>query len=56
MEKFPAAEPETINSFIGGFFFLRYVNPIIATPHGMRGEAKEGEKPGEEGMGERGGK
>ena len=34
MEKFPTAEAETINSFIGGFFFLRYINPIIATPHG----------------------
>ena len=34
-EKFPEAETERINAFIGGFFFLRYINPIIATPHGM---------------------
>ncbi|XP_019850644.1 PREDICTED: GTPase-activating protein-like isoform X2 [Amphimedon queenslandica] len=32
-EKFTSASSETINSFIGGFFILRYVNPIIATPH-----------------------
>jgi Ras GTPase-activating-like protein IQGAP2/3 len=32
-EKFPDANSERINSFIGGFFFLRYINPIIATPH-----------------------
>ena len=35
LEKFPDATTERINSFIGGFFFLRYINPIIATPHGM---------------------
>ena len=53
MEKFPTAEVETINSFIGGFFFLRYINPIIATPHGkeraregvgMRGRERERER------------
>ena len=33
-EKFPEAEIETINAFVGGFFFLRYVNPVIVTPHG----------------------
>lgn len=33
-EKFPDACDEHINSMIGGFFFLRYVNPTIATPHG----------------------
>ena len=33
-EKFPEATAERVNSFIGGFFFLRYINPIIATPHG----------------------
>ena len=42
MEKFPTAELESINSFIGGFFFLRYINPIIATPHGKGG--REGER------------
>ena len=34
-EKFPDTQPETLNALIGGFFFLRYINPIIATPHGM---------------------
>lgn len=34
-EKFPDASDEHINSMIGGFFFLRYINPTIATPHGM---------------------
>lgn len=33
-EKFPDTQPETLNALIGGFFFLRYINPIIATPHG----------------------
>ena len=33
-EKFPDAEVETINAFVGGFFFLRYINPVIVTPHG----------------------
>lgn len=33
-EKFPEAEAETINAFVGGFFFLRYINPVIVTPHG----------------------
>ena len=46
MEKFPTAELESINSFIGGFFFLRYINPIIATPHGKGG--REGEREREE--------
>jgi Ras GTPase-activating-like protein IQGAP2/3 len=41
MEKFPSAEVEAINSFIGGFFFLRYINPIIATPHGKEGGPRE---------------
>lgn len=35
-EKFPEASSERINSFIGGFFFLRYINPVIATPHAYR--------------------
>lgn len=35
-EKFPEATAERVNSFIGGFFFLRYINPIIATPHAYR--------------------
>ena len=34
-EKFPDTQPDTLNALIGGFFFLRYINPIIATPHGM---------------------
>ena len=52
MEKFPSAEVEAINSFIGGFFFLRYINPIIATPHGKEG-GREGGRDGEgERMGE----
>lgn len=33
-EKFPSTQPDTLNALIGGFFFLRYINPIIATPHG----------------------
>ena len=33
-EKFPDTQPDTLNALIGGFFFLRYINPIIATPHG----------------------
>ena len=33
-EKFPEAEVDTINAFVGGFFFLRYINPVIVTPHG----------------------
>ena len=36
-EKFPDTQPDTLNAFIGGFFFLRYINPIIATPHGEVG-------------------
>lgn len=35
-EKFPDASDEHINSMIGGFFFLRYINPTIATPHAYR--------------------
>lgn len=33
-EKFPETQSDTLNALIGGFFFLRYINPIIATPHG----------------------
>lgn len=33
-EKFPDTQPDTLNALIGGFFFLRYINPIIATPYG----------------------
>ena len=36
-EKFPDTQPDTLNALIGGFFFLRYINPIIATPHGKGG-------------------
>ena len=32
-EKFPDVSPERINSLIGGFFLLRYINPIIVAPH-----------------------
>ncbi|XP_064394192.1 uncharacterized protein LOC135341540 isoform X2 [Halichondria panicea] len=35
-EKFPEAEVDTINAFVGGFFFLRYINPVIVTPHAYR--------------------
>jgi len=35
-EKFPEASTDQVNAFIGGFFFLRYVNPLIATPHTYR--------------------
>ena len=34
-EKFSEASADQVNAFIGGFFFLRYINPLIATPHGM---------------------
>ena len=33
-EKFPDVTTERMNSLIGGFFLLRYVNPIIVSPHG----------------------
>ena len=32
-EKFPDVTVERMNSLIGGFFLLRYLNPIIVTPH-----------------------
>jgi Ras GTPase-activating-like protein IQGAP2/3 len=35
-EKFPDVSPERINSLIGGFFLLRYINPIIVAPHNYR--------------------
>lgn len=35
LEKFPDVSPERMNSLIGGFFLLRYVNPIIISPHSM---------------------
>jgi Ras GTPase-activating-like protein IQGAP2/3 len=35
-EKFPDVTTERMNSLIGGFFLLRYVNPIIVSPHGYR--------------------
>ena len=56
MEKFPTAELESINSFIGGFFFLRYVNPIIATPHGKESREGEGKGGGREGGRREGGR
>ena len=33
-EKFSEISADQVNAFIGGFFFLRYINPLIATPHG----------------------
>ena len=33
LEKFPDVTLERMNSLIGGFFLLRYINPIIVSPH-----------------------
>ena len=33
-EKFPDASPEYCQSLIGGFFILRFINPVIVTPNG----------------------
>ena len=34
-EKFPDVSAERMNSLIGGFFLLRYINPIIVAPYSM---------------------
>lgn len=36
LEKFPDVSLERMNSLIGGFFLLRYINPIIVSPHNYR--------------------
>lgn len=34
-EKYPDVCDTNINSLIGGFFLLRFLNPAIVTPNGM---------------------
>ena len=33
-EKYPTVDDTHINSLIGGFFLLRFLNPAIVTPNG----------------------
>ena len=33
-EKYPNVDDTHINSLIGGFFLLRFLNPAIVTPNG----------------------